>query len=148
MRFKESLKRQVVGTEDAAQVGRVKRFVVSPTDQQVSAVVLDKTPNKKESLLDWSELQSFGRDAVTVRSAEVFRAPHGQDEELAAKGKLDLLGKPVLTERGDGLGEVQDVDFDAETGHVTALQTSKEEVRGNRILGIGTYAVVVSAPER
>lgn len=147
MRFSESRKRQVVGTSDASQVGRLRHFVVSPSNRTVTALVLDKTPGD-EVLVDWSELQAFGRDAITVTSAESFRAPHGQDEEQAIKGKLDVLGKPVLTERGDGLGELEDVDFDAETGEITALQTSREEVRGHRLIGVGSYAVVVSAPER
>lgn len=147
MRFTETGRRQVVALDTAKKVGRVEGFVVSPGDATVATLLCGKTPGEG-TLLDWSDLKAFGADAVTVPSADVFRTPHGQREELAVKGRLEVVGRRVLTERGDGLGEIVDVDFDPETGRVRALLTNREEVDGERLLGVGTYAVVVSAPPR
>ncbi|MGH3813515.1 MAG: PRC-barrel domain-containing protein [Pseudonocardiaceae bacterium] len=55
-----------------------------------------------------------------------------------------MLGKRVLTERGMELSTVTDVDFDPETGAVTTLITKTETIAGDRLIGLGGYAVVVS----
>jgi sporulation protein YlmC with PRC-barrel domain len=55
------------------------------------------------------------------------------------------MGKRVLTEGGDGLGTVNDVEFDPADGSIRAILTGTEEIAGPRMLGLGSYAVVVRA---
>jgi len=82
---------------------------------------------------------------VTVATDAVVRPARDALEQRAEDNDLEILGKRVLTERGMELGSVTDVDFDPETGSVTSLLTKTETIAGQRLIGLGGYAVVVSA---
>ena len=69
----------------------------------------------------------------------------GPLEEKVANGHGDLLGKRVLTDVGDDLGPVDDVEFDPTDGLIQALTLEGQQVSSDRLLGIGAYAVVVRA---
>ena len=58
-----------------------------------------------------------------------------------------MLGKRVFSTGGDELGKVDDVEFDPDTGTITALFLAGGEVAGVRLIGVGSYAVVVQAEE-
>ncbi|HVL93803.1 MAG TPA: PRC-barrel domain-containing protein, partial [Acidimicrobiales bacterium] len=58
-------------------------------------------------------------------------------------GGVDLPGRRVLTERGRELGAVADVEFDPATGAVTAVLVGQTTVAGDRLIGLGSYALVV-----
>jgi sporulation protein YlmC with PRC-barrel domain len=69
------------------------------------------------------------------------RAPH--DGEI----DLDWLGHRVLSDRGFELGAVEDVEFDPESGALTSVHVTKGgAVTADRVLGAGSYAVVVEDP--
>jgi uncharacterized protein YrrD len=97
------------------------------------------------TLLAWDDVQGFGPDAVTVASDAVLRPARDQLEQRAENNDLEILGKRVLSEQGTQLGTVTDVDFDPETGAVTLLITKTETISGQRLIGLGGYAAVVSA---
>jgi sporulation protein YlmC with PRC-barrel domain len=82
---------------------------------------------------------------VTVDTDTVIRPPRDGLEQRAEDNDLEIVGKLVLTERGMELGSITDVDFDPETGAVTTLLTKTETIAGQRMIGLGGYAVVVSA---
>jgi len=147
MRFSEAHHKQVVATSTATKAGRVEGFVVSTKPGWVSALRLGKVEGDG-SLLGWSDLKAFGHDAVTVDSPDVIRRPIDVAEERAASKDLDLLGKPALTEYGDGLGVIRDVDFDPATGEITAVHTDREEIRGAALVGLGGYAAIFAGDRR
>ena len=141
MLFSESRNRKVVSSSDAATVGKVARFVVDPVLRQVVALELKKTQDG--DLLRWSDITAFGTDAVTVAGADAIGSATPEVRELAAKHRR-ILGKRLLTSAGDELGEVADVAFDPETGALSSLVPDRgEEVSASRLLGVGSYAVVV-----
>lgn len=133
--FREAKGRQVVATATAQTVGKVDGFVVDPAAGRVVALTV------KKQVLRWADL-TLGPDAVTVPEAERLTEP---DEELARlSGKhREALGKRVLSAGGDELGTVSDIEFVPETGEITALLLGDDRVAGGRLLGIGSYAVVV-----
>ena len=140
MRFSEATGRQVVTTSTAETVGRVDDFVVDPRRRAVVALSLKRTEGG-DTLL-WTDIAAFGADAVTVTSADkiVDAAP----AIVALSGKEHrLVGKRVLTADGDDIGIVDDVEFDADTGTITSLLLSSGDVEGARLVGVGSYAVVV-----
>ena len=140
MRFSEAAGRQVVSTSTADTVGRVDDFVVDPRRRAVVALSLKKT-NGGDTLL-WTDIAGFGTDAVTISNADkiVDAAP----AIIALSGKEHrLVGKRVLTAGGDDIGTVDDVEFDADTGAITSLLQSSGDVSGARLVGVGSYAVVV-----
>jgi uncharacterized protein YrrD len=146
MRFSECLRHEVVATSSAATLGRVEGFVVLPAPARVVALRLGKTETDA-SLLDWSQLAAFGPDAVTVTSPDLLRTPRGGTERDQTDSSHDLIGKPALSEDGDGLGTVTDVEFDPASGAVLAIMTDRQNVPGERLLGLGEYAAVFAAAD-
>lgn len=144
MLFSQARKHDVVNIANATRVARVDGFVVRPGPARVALLRLGKVSGPG-TLLAWEDLQGFGPDAVTVADDAVFRPARDALEQRAENNELEILGKRVLTERGTDLGTVTDVDFDPETGAVLTLITTAETIAGNRLIGLGGYAVVISA---
>lgn len=145
MRFSEAKGRKVVSTSTADTVGKVDRLIVDPATKSVAALELKKT--SQASGLAWANITSFGTDAVTVAAEDKLAAHSEEIEVLAAKDRR-ILGKMVLDNAGDELGTVKDVDFDPSNGVITSLlleDGNLPEVPGSRLIGIGSYAVIVAA---
>lgn len=143
MRFSESVGRDVVSTGSATGVGRIESFVIDPAAHRITAVRLAKVSGDG-NYVSWGELTAFGQDAVTVGSGDLLREPADERERRHADGDLDLDGKLLVSEAGNGLGHIRDVEFDPETGLITALITQRDQIKGERLMGIGSYAVVVA----
>ena len=144
MLFSQARKHDVVNTATATRVARVDGFVVRPGPARVALLRLGKVSGGG-TLLSWDDLQGFGPDAVTVADVAALRPPRDALEQRAEDKELEILGKRVLTERGTDLGTVTDVDFDPETGAITTLITTTEAIAGERLIGLGGYAVILSA---
>ncbi len=145
MRFSEAKGHKVVSTSTADTVGKVQRLVVDPATKSVVALELKKTSTGHA--LAWGGVTAFGTDAVTVGSEDKI-AEHSEEVEVLAAKDRRILGKLVLNDAGDELGSVKDVDFDPSTGALTTLlleDGNLPEVPGSRLIGIGSYCVVVAA---
>jgi uncharacterized protein YrrD len=140
MRFSDAVGRQVVSTSTATTVGKVDDFVVDPRRHAVIAVLLKKTESG-DTLL-WPDILAFGSDAVTITGSAKIVEASPAITALSGKGH-QLVGNRVLTAAGDELGKVDDVEFDADTGIITSLAVASGDVAGARLVGIGSYAVVV-----
>jgi uncharacterized protein YrrD len=144
MLFSQARKRSVVNTATATRVARVDGFVVLPGPARVALLRLGKVRGAG-TLLSWGDVHGFGPDAVTIASDAVIRPARDGLEQRAENDDLEILGKRVLSEQGTELGTVTDVDFDPETGEVTSLITKTDTIAGQRLIGLGGYAAVVSA---
>ncbi|MEP7088544.1 MAG: PRC-barrel domain-containing protein [Nocardioidaceae bacterium] len=141
MLFSEAKKHKVVSSSSAATVGKVSSFLVDPVTRSVLAMRLKKTEDGH--FLRWSDITAFGVDAVTVTGADKIGDGDDDVKELSGKDHR-VLGKRLLSSAGDELGKVEDVDFDPATGALVALLAGTETVvAAERLLGIGSYAVVV-----
>lgn len=140
MLFSEARRHKVMDTTTAQQVAEVDGFVVDPAAGRITALRLGKSKGPGR-VLDWEGVGAFGPDAVTVSGTGAIREPADDDEARAAG--LDLPGRRVLTERGRELGAVADVEFDPATGAVTAVLVGQTTVAGDRLIGLGSYALVV-----
>ena len=142
MRFSEALGRKIVSLSTAETVGQLDEFVVDPGSHRVVALGVGKT--KTGDTLRWQSIESFGPDAVTVSDVDQIG---GADEETTALSGKDhqMVGKRVLLTVGDEIGEVEDVEFDAESGLLTAIVLPGRELEATRLVGVGSYAVVVQA---
>jgi uncharacterized protein YrrD len=144
MLFSQARKRNVVNTATATRVARVDGFIVFPGPARVALLRLGKVSGAG-TLLAWDDVQGFGPDAVTIATEAAIRPARDGLEQRAEDNDLEILGKRVLTERGMELGAITDVDFDPESGAVMALITKTEAIVGDRLIGVGGYAVVVAA---
>lgn len=139
MRFADATGRKIVSTSSAETLGTVSEFVVDPATRSVLAVLVKKGP---AGVLHWGDLTAFGADAVTVDARSRLTEA---DERVAGLTGKDhrLLGKRVLTTAGVELGKVGDVEFDAASGAVVSLELGADSVPGDRLVGVGSWAVVV-----
>jgi uncharacterized protein YrrD len=144
MRFTEIHGRKVVSLADAETLGRVDRYVIDPGRQAVVALRLSKVKGDA-CFLSWADLHTFGADAVTVDEASRLRPAAGDAEERAASKELQVIGKLVLGTSGTVLGKGEDVEIDGETGAIVAVDLGEAgTVTGDRIVGLGSYALVVN----
>lgn len=141
MRFSEASGRKVIATRSATTLGKLDGFLVDPANRKVIALRLKKTDGDADILL-WSALSSFGRDAVTVVDDSALSVADGRVAELRGRDH-GLLGKRILTDGGDEVGKVDDVEFDVDSGMVLRLLTTRDEIDGARLRGVGSYAVVI-----
>ena len=141
MRFSEAEGRKVLDTASAVTVGKVGALLVDPAERRVVALRVKRKGD--QDVLRWSALGSFGPDAVTVAGDRVFTSTDAHLDALSGKAGT-LVKKRVLTDAGNAAGTVQDVEFDPQDGRITALLTSEGQVDGARLLGVGSYAVVVA----
>jgi len=136
--------RKLVDTSSADTVGKVDGFLLDPATQSIAGLEFKKTDGG--DTVAWSSITAVGDDAVTIPGTSVLVEPEGHLAELASK-RGHVLKKRVLTDGGDDLGEVRDVDLDPSSGSVRELvvgpKKSPTHVAGARILGVGSYAVVV-----
>lgn len=143
MRLREAYGRKVVSTDDAETIGRLDAFVIDAEQRSVVGLRLAKVRGDRP-FLSWSDLQGFGNDAATVPSAGVLRLAMSEAEERAASKGFQPIGKPVLSELGTVLGKVEDVDFDEGSGALVGFDLGDAgSVASGRLLGVGSYAVVV-----
>ena len=143
MRFSDIDGNPVMDTTSALTVGKVGGLVVDPKTRRVVALGVKKSKGPGDTLL-WDALKAIGPDAVTVDSVDRLTDPPA---ELVERAKVDvrLIGHRVLTDHGRDLGQVRDVEFDPSDGTVVTLMLKDVFVDGDRLLGIGSYAVVVRA---
>ncbi|GAA0611078.1 hypothetical protein GCM10009547_11390 [Sporichthya brevicatena] len=140
MRITEARLRPVVATSTATTLGHVAGFLIEAEAARIVGVRLETDGDA--NVLPWDRLESFGPDAVTVADADVLRTPADSAEERRADPDLDPIGKPAIEETGNGLGVVDDVDFDPETGALRAVLTEVYELPADKLLGLGSYALV------
>jgi len=142
MRWSEALGHEVVDTSTAEAVGRVDALVLDPQDSSITAFVVG------DRVVSWSDTGGIGSDAVTISGSELLRAPRTGTEEGAVDGSSRPLSKPILTEDGYALGELNDIEVDPVTGSVQLLITDDDEIAGSRLMGAGSFAVIVSSASR
>lgn len=143
MLFSEAKNRKVVNTADATTLGKIRGFVIDPKKAAVIALICKKTDDG--DTLRWTDLTAFGSDAVTVDSKDRLKAADEQITELSDK-KYRIDKKLVLTAEGDALGDVKDVEFDPETGALVSLKLDNGNSTATKMVGLGSYAVVVVSP--
>ncbi|MER5213593.1 PRC-barrel domain-containing protein [Streptomyces sp. NPDC002838] len=146
MLFTQAQGRVVMDLATAETVGTVSACTVAPSPARISGLRL-RTGGRGHHTLDWNNVQSFGPDAVAVEEAGRIRDEKNIDPADHAHAAHDPIGKPVLTETGLDKGTVLDVEFDERSGRIGHLLTDEEQIPGDQLLGVGRYAVVVTAPQ-
>ncbi|AMW14557.1 hypothetical protein A4E84_36820 [Streptomyces qaidamensis] len=138
--------RAVVDLATAETIGTVAACTVAPSPSRISGLRL-KTRGRGHHSLHWEDVQSFGPDAVSIEEADRIRDEKDMDTGDHAHAVHDPVGKAVLTETGLEKGTVMDVEFDEQSGRVAHLLTGEEQIPGDHLIGVGSYAVVVTAPQ-
>jgi uncharacterized protein YrrD len=144
--FRQANGRKLVSRATARDLGAVSHLLVDAGRRRIAAVVVGR--GRHARVVEWAQLSSFGPDAVMVADEASLRPPAGDRERAGAEGRLEMVGKRVLTERGNALGILDDVTFDPSTGALEMLEIGDREIPSGSLLGSGSYAVVLdSVPE-
>ncbi|PCG86970.1 hypothetical protein CIB93_05355 [Streptomyces sp. WZ.A104] len=142
MLFSQAKGRNVVAVSTAETLATVTGLSIAPAPARIAALrVKTRGPGTQ---VTWNNVHSFGPDAVTVRTPDTVQGD--QDTTAPADKHHDPIGKRVLTETGQDLGALGDIDFDETTGHIQRLITAGQDIPGERLLGAGTYAIVIAVP--
>jgi sporulation protein YlmC with PRC-barrel domain len=142
MRLSELTGHPVISTADAQELGRVDTVIVDPRDRSVRAYRL----SGGNWCIPAESTKSVGADAVMVEGADVIVEPRDELEQRAVERNLQIIGSRALTDHGNGIGTVSDLEFDTHTGKVESLSIGSTVVPGDELIGVGTYAVVVRDP--
>lgn len=142
----EARGRPVFSTETSSAVGTVADLVIDARAGRVVALRLTGNVGAGD-VLPWQDVKAFGTDAVIVDSAD--KVVEASGVAALPHERTDVVGKHLLTDGGQDLGEVTDVSFDPHDGRVQALLAGQESVAADEVIGCGDYAVVVQArPQR
>jgi uncharacterized protein YrrD len=141
--FKNAHGRKVVSRATAEVLGELSHMVVDTSRRHVAAIVVNKG-KKHAFLVDWEHVSGFGPDAVMVESEDAVRSPTDDHEQAAADGKLELVGKRALSERGNEHGPIADVEFDPDSGNIGSVLVGEERIAATDLLGVGSYAAVLA----
>ncbi|MFE7763857.1 PRC-barrel domain-containing protein [Streptomyces sp. NPDC057438] len=146
MLFTKAQGKAVMDLTTAETVGTVAACTVAPSPPRIAGLRL-KTRGRGHHTLEWNDVQSFGPDAVAVEEAGRIRDDKDIDPGNHAHATHDPIGKAVLTETGLNKGTVIDIEFDEQSGGIRQLLTAEEQIPGEELLGVGSYAVIVTAPD-
>lgn len=145
MRLKAARGRKVVSTENAESIGTVEGYVIDARRRCVTA--LRVKARSGATFASWEDVR-FGSDAVIVASSDRLRPPTDDAEIRAGSKDLQPIGKLVLDAGGSVLGKVADVDIDPTSGAILAVDLGdRGTVSGERLIGLGAYAIVVASAE-
>ncbi len=127
IRLSQLIGQPVVALGSAERVGTVGGAVVR--NGRVVAVTAG------DSVIPAESIPTFEGDAVTFDRQVV-------DDDLSRSASR-ILGHPVLTTAGDGLGPLVDLELDG-AGVVQAVQLEDRTLPGTRLRTIGSYAAIVT----
>lgn len=143
MRITATLGERIVSKSSAETLGSVDGMIIDAQHRRLVALTFGK--GRKSRVIPWSALHGIGSAAVVVEHDDAAREPADGFERQQARGEAALMGGLLLSEGGNALGAVVDVEYDSETGSVTAIRTSESTtLNGDRLRAIGTYAWIVA----
>lgn len=141
--FKDAHGRKVVSRTTAETLGELRHMVVDTSRRHVAAIVVNKG-KRHAFLVDWEHVSGFGPDAVMVESEDTLRPPTDDQEQAAADGKLELVGKRALSEKGNEHGPIADVEFDPDSGNIGSVLVGEERIPATDLLAVGSYAAILA----
>ena len=137
-RLSEVAGTKVMSKASAQKVGKVERILLDVPPRRVVALQIGR-----DELVGWTDLSGVGHDAVVVESEDRVRAATDAREERAMAGDFDWKNKLVLSDRGNEMGKVVDLEFDEANGELQEVQTTEGTVAAPRLHALGPYCLVV-----
>ena len=142
VRWSQLIGQRVLARDNGQLVGSLRRLLLDPDGPAIVAAQLDGGGGGT-SIVDWSAVASIGPDAVMVERAASAREPRDDREQQLLAGRQELEGKLVLTEMGDSLGQLEDLEFERDGGRLVRLHVPGEVVDVERILAFGPDMLII-----
>ncbi len=128
--------RRVVSRSSAETLGEVSDLLMLTPPATVSALQVGK--HRKARAIPWEHIAGVGPDAIVVTDEQAEADP----KETPGRSPM---GRLLLSELGNAVGPVTDVEFDESSGAVISLATDAALIEGDRLLTDGPYAIIVAA---
>jgi sporulation protein YlmC with PRC-barrel domain len=128
IRLSQLMGQRAVALADAERAGTVRGVVV-----RAGKIVAVDTGDR---VVPSDAIRTFEGDVVTFDD-------HAPVDEDLARGATTVIGKPVLTHAGDGLGDVVDLQLDP-SGRIETVELADRTLPGDRLEVIGSYAAIVA----
>jgi uncharacterized protein YrrD len=114
----------VLTVAEGKHLGPISRLLVRRETRTVEAVGIGGGAFSHPSYLRFGQLSSIGDDAVMVPSEAVLK--EGIPPEEIKELDSSLMGRPVVTEHGQKLGEVTGFTANSDTGRIEAFRVRPE----------------------
>ncbi len=158
MKLSDLKRKTVVGLAGGHKLGTVADVLTDSSYRQVQALRVKPTEGGPDYVVSTDHVQAIGSDVVTVDDRDSL-ARVDQVPELTRLPSLNsLLGDHVVTERGDVLGTISEVDVDPSSRRIVALQYTSSALAGllgrqhalepQDVIGIGPSIVTVKETAR
>lgn len=145
LRWSQLVGQRVIARDNGQLLGSIRRLLLDPGSATIVAAQLEGGGGGT-SIVDWSSVASIGSDAVIVGHADAARDPRDERENALLAGRLDLAGKLVLTEMGDSLGQLEDLELEVASGRLLRLHVPGEVLDVERVVALGPDMLIL--PER
>lgn len=145
IRLSEIKGRRVMARDNAQVVGTIRRIHLDVETARIVGVELEGTLDR-DTIVEWPAVVAVGDDALMIENASDRREPLDEAEQAFVAGELDLPGKLVMDDAGDAHGRLQDLAYDEKTGRVTELFVPGQVIPVDRMVALGSYALIIRAP--
>jgi uncharacterized protein YrrD len=141
MRLDEIKDTLVMSIAEGTTLGAVQDLLLDDSYLQLAAVVIGGGGilGRHRRAVAYGEVRGIGRDAVMVSGQDAVHEV-GDSHPFGRLHRLGELRQQVMSESGVRLGRVEDVEFDAQTGAVTALRFAPAEAAGLDTTGMSVIA--------
>lgn len=137
-----ALGRRVIASDTADEIGEVKAFVVDRSGRSIDRVQVAGRA-RHARLIDWSDIATFGPDAVMVVAHDAVHEPADDRDAEVVRGNVEVLGARILDTAGFEHGTVTDLRFDPRSGDIVGVVAGDASIDRQRIRSLGTWALVV-----
>jgi sporulation protein YlmC with PRC-barrel domain len=142
IRLSQVIGQRVVTRAGGQLLGSVRRLLLDTASGRITAADLER-PAGGSTFIDWSAVMAVGPDALLVDSVDVAREPNEGNEQRLLGGELDLPGKLVLSQHGDALGELEDLEFDEQSGRVVRVHVPGHALSAP-LVALGPDALIIA----
>ncbi|MGI8879322.1 MAG: PRC-barrel domain-containing protein [Jatrophihabitans sp.] len=137
----ETIGRSVVSRATAENLGPLTGAVLDVPSRTLVAWQVGK--GRKATVLSTAAVGGIGDAALVVDEESSVRDAESPSEIATVKGNRALLGARVLTDAGEEIGPLEDVEFDSANGTVQSVRVPGGVIEAGRLRGLGGYALVV-----
>lgn len=119
----------VVSLADGTELGSVEHVYLDPNRKSIVAFSFQSGGGlfggKTRNLVDVADVHAIGPDAITITDASTVRSEMAIGDRCHGLVELDdLLKRKVMTERGEGLGQVTALHFEQGSYRLSMIEVS------------------------
>lgn len=121
-RLTETLNLPVISLDSGRNLGTCQGYIFDASKKALALQVRQKGFLSKCKIIPFEEISSIGRDAIMITSEASFVSPKKAPEiSRVIEEKIQILGAEVLTEKGENIGQVQEVLLETRSGKINSI---------------------------